>query len=45
MALAGISYGTMVPDVGDLIGDNEQLEDLIVQGGGDLTETFLATRC
>jgi ABC-2 type transport system permease protein len=43
MALAGISYGTVVTDVGDLIGDNSALEDLIAQGSGDLTETFLAT--
>ena len=43
MALAGISYGTVVTDIGDLIGDNSALEDLIAQGSGDLTETFLAT--
>ena len=43
MALAGISYGTVVTDIGDLIGDNAALEDLIAHGSGDLTETFLAT--
>ena len=43
MALAGISYGTVVTDIGDLIGDNLALEDLIAHGSGDLTETFLAT--
>ncbi len=43
IALAGISYGTIVTDVGDLIGDNSTLEDLIAQGSGDLTDTFLAT--
>ncbi len=29
--------------MGDLIGDNEALEDLIAEGPGDLTDTFLAT--
>jgi ABC-2 type transport system permease protein len=43
MALAGISYGTVVTDIGDLIGDNSALDDLIAQGSGSLTETFLAT--
>ena len=43
MALTGISYGTVVSDIGDLIGDNSALEDMIAQGSGDLTETFLAT--
>jgi len=43
LALTGVSYGTIVTDVGDLIGDNSALEDLIAQGTGDLTDTFLAT--
>ena len=29
--------------MGDLIGDNDALKDLIAQGPGDLTDTFLAT--
>jgi ABC-2 type transport system permease protein len=43
LALTGISYGSIVTDIGDLIGDNAALEDMIAQGAGDLTETFLAT--
>jgi ABC-2 type transport system permease protein len=43
MALSGIAYGSVVTDVGDLIGDNSSLDDLIAQGSGSLTETFLAT--
>jgi ABC-2 type transport system permease protein len=43
LALTGVSYGTVVTDVGDLVGDNSALEDLIAQGTGDLTETFLST--
>jgi ABC-2 type transport system permease protein len=43
LALTGVSYGSIVTDVGDLIGDNAALEDMIAQGAGDLTETFLAT--
>jgi ABC-2 type transport system permease protein len=43
IALAGVAYGTIVTDVGDLIGDNSTLEDMIAQGSGDLTETFLST--
>jgi ABC-2 type transport system permease protein len=43
LALTGVAYGAIVTDVGDLIGDNAALEDMIAQGAGDLTETFLAT--
>jgi ABC-2 type transport system permease protein len=43
LAATGISYGSIAQDVRDLIGDNESFEDIIVQGGGDLTQTFLAT--
>jgi ABC-2 type transport system permease protein len=43
LALTGVSYGTVVTDVGDLVGDNSALEDLIAQGTGDLTQTFLST--
>ncbi len=39
----GVAYGSIAKDVGDLIGDNAAVEDLIAQGAGDLTDTFLAT--
>jgi ABC-2 type transport system permease protein len=43
LALTGVAYGAVVTDVDDLIGDNSTFEDMIAQGGGDLTDTFLAT--
>ncbi|HEY8527148.1 MAG TPA: hypothetical protein VIL48_19405 [Acidimicrobiales bacterium] len=43
LALSGVSFGSIAQDVGDLIGDNEAMEDVIAQAGGDLTEAFFAT--
>lgn len=44
LAVAGALYGSVTRSVGDLIGDNAQVNDLIARMGGhqDLTDSFLA---
>ena len=41
--LTGASYGSIGRDIGDFIGDNEQLRDLLTQTGGDLTDSYFST--
>ena len=41
--LGGVAYGSIGSDVEDLIGDNEVMNDVIAQGGGNLIDAFLAT--
>ena len=41
--LTGVSYGSIGRDIGDFIGDNEQLSDLLAQAGGDLTDSYFST--
>ena len=43
LALTGVAYGSIAQDLRDLLGDNQTLEDLISQVGGDLTKSFFAT--
>jgi ABC-2 type transport system permease protein len=43
LVVTGIAYGSVAQDVKDLVGDNQSLEDLIAQSGGDLTASFFAT--
>ena len=40
MFLAGLAYGAIGDDVGDLIGDSETSQEMFVQGGGDLVGGF-----
>ena len=41
--LGGLAYGSVGGDVEDLIGDSETIADLVAQGGGSITDSFLAT--
>jgi ABC-2 type transport system permease protein len=43
LALTGVAYGSVGQDVGDLIGDNQAMEDIIAQAGGSLTDSYFAT--
>jgi ABC-2 type transport system permease protein len=43
LVASGVAYGSVGKDVGDLIGDNNTVADLLAQGGGSLTDTFFAT--
>ena len=43
LALTGVAYGSVGKDVGDLIGDNQAMEDIIAQAGGSLTDSFFDT--
>jgi ABC-2 type transport system permease protein len=43
LGLTGVSYGSVGQDVRDLIGDNNAFEDIIAQGGGNLTDAFFST--
>jgi ABC-2 type transport system permease protein len=43
LALMGVAYGSVAQDVGDLVGDNDTLEELIAQAGGSLVDSFFAT--
>ena len=39
----GVAYGSVGESVDDLIADNKSLEDLLVQSGTSLTDTYFAT--
>ena len=43
LGLTGVSYGSVGQDVRDLIGNNNAFEDIIAQGGGNLTDAFFTT--
>jgi polyether ionophore transport system permease protein len=43
LGLVGVSYGSVGQDVRDLIGSNNAVEDIIAQGGGNLTDAFFTT--
>lgn len=43
LMVTGISYGAIVTDVEDIIGDSEDIADIIAQAGGDLTESYVAS--
>jgi ABC-2 type transport system permease protein len=44
LAFTGVAYGSVGQDIGDLIGDNEAVEDILAQAGGaSLTDSFFAS--
>ncbi|WP_426244414.1 ABC transporter permease [Nocardioides sp. LHG3406-4] len=43
MAVAGLAYGSLGTDVGDMLGDSGATTDVFVRGGGDLVDGFYAT--
>lgn len=43
LALIGLTYGSIGEDVGDIIGDNEEMADIVAQAGGDLTDSYFAS--
>jgi ABC-2 type transport system permease protein len=44
LLLTGVAYGSVANDVGDLIGDNDTLKDLVAQTGRtSLTDAYLST--
>jgi ABC-2 type transport system permease protein len=43
LVLGGVTYGALGNDVADLIGDNEEIADIIAQAGGDLTDSYFST--
>ncbi len=43
LALGGAAYGSLGEDVADLVGDSEQLNDILAQAAGSLTDSFFAT--
>lgn len=40
---AGMAYGSLGNDVGDLIGDSQTTRDMFLQGGGTMVRAFYAT--
>lgn len=43
LAITGIAYGSLGEDVADIIGDNEEMADIIAQVGGELTDSYFAS--
>lgn len=43
VALIGMVYGSLGEDVADIIGDNEEMADIIAQAGGELTDSYFAS--
>lgn len=43
LLFTGIAYGSVGNDIGDLIGDNQAIEDIIAQSAGSLTDSFFNT--
>jgi ABC-2 type transport system permease protein len=43
LVLAGVAYGSVGQDIGDLIGDNEAMADILSQAEGTLINSFFAT--
>ncbi|HET6773872.1 MAG TPA: hypothetical protein VFH36_11215 [Acidimicrobiales bacterium] len=43
LVTTGIVYGSLGEDVADLVGDSEQVADVIAQAGGSLTDSYFAT--
>ena len=41
--LGGLAYGSVGDDVDELVGDSQEIQELMAQGGGSLTDSFLAT--
>ncbi|MBN2623505.1 MAG: hypothetical protein JXA83_09060 [Acidimicrobiales bacterium] len=43
LALTGIAYGSLGEDVDDIIGDNEEMAEIITQAGGEITDSYFAS--
>ena len=43
LLFTGIAYGSVGNDIGDLIGDNDAMEDFLAQAAGTLTDSFFNT--
>jgi ABC-2 type transport system permease protein len=43
LAFFAIAYGSVAKDVADLVGDNQDIANIIAQGGGSLTDSYFAT--
>jgi ABC-2 type transport system permease protein len=43
LVVSGIAYGSLGEDVADLVGDSEDLADIIAQAGGSLTDSYFST--
>ena len=43
LVFTGIAYGSVGNDIGDLIGDNDAMEDFLAQAAGTLTDSFFNT--
>jgi ABC-2 type transport system permease protein len=43
LVVTGIAYGSLGEDVADLVGDSEDLADIIAQAGGSLTDSYFST--
>jgi ABC-2 type transport system permease protein len=43
LLIGGLSFGTLGDQVGDLVGDSQTSQDMMIQGGGDLLDGFYAT--
>ena len=43
LVVSGLSFGVMGDDVGDLVGDSELSQDMMLQGSADVVDAFYAT--
>jgi ABC-2 type transport system permease protein len=43
LAFFAVAYGSVGKDIGDLVGDNQDIEKIIAQNGGSLTDSYFAT--
>jgi len=43
LLFAGLAYGSIGNDIGDLLGDSELSQDIFVQGGASMADSFYAT--
>ena len=43
LAFTGVAYGSIGEDVADIIGDNQDMADIITQAGGNLTDSYFAS--
>jgi ABC-2 type transport system permease protein len=43
LVLTGVAYGSVGQDIGDLVGDNDAVEEMLAQAGGSLTDSYYAT--
>jgi ABC-2 type transport system permease protein len=43
LALTGVAYGAIGEDVEDLIGDSEEMADIMTQAQGDITDSYFAS--